>query len=216
MFAYPGMEQERLYQSEYILLLEAGLNMMKQGCKNFIFTSLYEPYMPNRDANIEQHNKFKKIIVDLGFTYIEFNVRWRIQESKKWYKEQAILIGVPSTRYLTAHLGKKYDSTHDGIICVGKNIANKGNFLLKTADGEHAVIYCNGDIKSTELFTPDVIFNFYSTLRGQQVQFLSFGEDNCGREKRPYNWISAMCWYARGLPLMRKLAAGKALEELEV
>jgi len=203
------MEQKKLYQHAYILLFEAGLKMLKLTRKNFIFTTLYEPYMPNRDANIARHNNFKRIITQLGFTYIEFNIRWRIQDSRKWYKEQAILIGCTRAEYLTELLRKKGGLPNDGIILLGKNLTHKGTFLLKTADDENAVIYCNGDIKTTELCTPDAIFNFYNKLRGQQVQFLSFGYDNCGKETGPSGFISAMYWIPRRYELMARIAEGK-------
>ena len=110
---------------------------------------------------------------------------------------------------------KKDRSPNDGLVLVGKKLTNRGAFLLKTEDCEDAVMYFDGNITRTELFTPDSIFNFYNALRGLQVHFLSFGENNCGKETRPASWISAMSWSARRGALMRKLAAGKTLEELE-
>ena len=215
MFVYPGIEREKLYQPEYVMLLEAAVNMMKRACKNFIFTTLYEPYMPNRDINIARHEKYKKTIIAFGCTYIEFHVRWRMPNSNKWYKEQAILLGTPRADCLTEYLGKKDSLPNDGIVLVGQKLTNRGTFLLKTEDCENAVTYFDGNIKRTELFTPDSILNFYNELRGRQVQFLNLDEDNCGKETRPAGWISAMGLEKSRMKLMTQLAAGKTLEELE-
>ena len=209
MFVYPGIEREKLYQPEYIMLLEAGICMMKQACKNFIFTSLYEPYMPSRDINIARHEKFIKTIAYLGCTYIDFHVRWRIPNSKKWYKEQAILLGTTCAGLLTGYLRNKDSLSNDGIVLVGQKLTHKGTFLLKTEDCENAVFYFDGNIKHAEIFTPDSLFNFYNALRGQQVRFCRFGGDNCGKETRPTGWISAMGWSEPRMNLMARLAEGK-------
>jgi hypothetical protein len=197
VFVYPGIEQKKLYRPEYIMLLETGLSMIKRSCENFIFTTLYEPYLPKRDENIARHEKFKKDIHYFGFSHIDFNVRWKVPNSRKWYKEQAILLGIRKVSHWTGgyFIGRQCINnfislqntfqiglTKDELLLIGKKMTIKSSFLLKTDDSENAVMFCDGSIKDMGLFTPDVIFNFYNDLRGQTVQFLSVGENNFGNE----------------------------------
>jgi hypothetical protein len=197
MFVYPGIERKKLCQPEYIMLLEAGLGMIKRSCENFLFTTLYEPYLPKREENIARHEKFKKNIRWLGFSSIDFNVRWKIPDSRKWYKEQAILLGMPKVRRLTGgcfirgrcinKLLSMPDTFQIGLskgelLLIGEKMTREGSFLLQTDDSENAVMFRKGSAKDMGPFTPDTIFDFYHELRGQTVQFLSAGENNFGSE----------------------------------
>jgi hypothetical protein len=191
--------------------------MIKRSCKNFIFTTLYEGYSPNRDKNIARHNKFKNIMQQLGFSYIEFNIRWKIPNSKKWYKEQAILLGMPSVQYFTGgYFIKKQEIpflsgsvqlglTKQELLLVAEKLTFENTFLFKP-DDDNAIMYCKGIPKDFGYFTPDFLFNFYNTIRGQKIEFLDVGEDNFGKESFRSSMFSNMLMDSRRREFLDKLA----------
>jgi hypothetical protein len=164
--------------------------------------------LPKREENIARHENFKKSIHQLEFSYIDFNVRWQIPNSRKWYKEQAILLGMPKLVHLTGgcFIGRQCINesiplsntfqlglTKDELLLIGKKMTIKSSFLLKTDDSENAVMFCDGSARNLGPFTPDAIFNFYNELRGQTVQFLSAGENNFGKETRRSSLFAQSC-----------------------